>query len=184
MRDRIIAIIDILGFTQKKFADQIGITAGGLTDFIKGRSKDLSSSTVANIVIQFNVNPTWLLTGEGEMFVTSPPSPLLKERGAELPVENDMSKSTSQKKQNGHLSGINGNVETFPGITSIEQISRTGWWDLLSALKKFIFAGLDEIQDPEFLGMLKTMINFQVLKERAEKDEAETAGLKQKGEAG
>lgn len=69
MRERIISIIDKLGLTQKKFAEQIGITAGGLTDFIKGRSKDLSSSTVANIVVKFSINPMWLLTGEGDMFI-------------------------------------------------------------------------------------------------------------------
>ena len=44
MKERIVLLIEKLGLTQKKFAEQIGITAGGLTDFIKGRSKDLSSS--------------------------------------------------------------------------------------------------------------------------------------------
>lgn len=69
MRERIIHIIKSLGITQKQFAEQVGITAGGLTDYIKGRSKDLSGSTIANVAIKFNVNPTWLLTGDGEMFI-------------------------------------------------------------------------------------------------------------------
>lgn len=68
MRNRILLIIEELELTQKQFSEEIGITAGGLTDFFKGRSKDLSSSTVKNIVIKYNINPAWLLTGEGEMF--------------------------------------------------------------------------------------------------------------------
>jgi len=87
MKKRIIEIIKTLGITQKEFAKNIGITDSGLTDYMKGRSNNLSSSTISNIVISFGVNSEWLLTGEGNMFT---PSPAIKEKVFnEIPADKD-----------------------------------------------------------------------------------------------
>lgn len=87
MKKRIIEIIKVLGITQKEFAECIGISAGGLTEYIKGRSKDLVSSIVANIVINYNINPEWLLTGKGDMFlpISSTKEPIVNE----IPADKD-----------------------------------------------------------------------------------------------
>ena len=51
----------------KAFADVIGITQGALSGLESGKSKP-SSDTLASIVKHTNINPVWLLLGEGEMY--------------------------------------------------------------------------------------------------------------------
>ena len=169
--ERLKLIIQHTGLSQKDFAERIGLSGNAITELLKGRSKGLSEKSLTAIAIEFSVNINWLLTGEGEMFLNQQSS---------ASVVNDAS---VVKERNG-FKAIDGNVETYPQVDDIEKVTRSKWWSLLSAVKKFIFAGLDEIQDPEFLSMLKNMINFQVLKERAEKEEAQAVKLKQKGETG
>ena len=69
MRERIIKIIKTFNLTQKEFAKNIGITSAGLNDYLKGRANDISSNKIKNIILKYNINPIWLLTGEGKMFL-------------------------------------------------------------------------------------------------------------------
>ena len=71
MNKRIKIIIKILSITQKEFVKKLPISAGGLTDFIKGRSKSLSNQTLIKISETYNIDLNWLLTGTGEMFITT-----------------------------------------------------------------------------------------------------------------
>jgi len=163
MRDRLSSLIQFSGLSQKEFAESVGISGSAITEFIKGRSKKLTSETLSNINEKYNININWLLTGHGSMFLDKEPD---------------------TKENMSGLTGIDGNVDTYPQVDHVTKIARTKWWEGLSAVKKFIIAGLDEIEDEEFLSMTKNNINFEVLKERAEKEEAEKEKLKQKGAAG
>lgn len=69
MNDRIKKIRKHLDLTQTEFAKRIGTTQNTLTGYENGRRKP-SNSVINNICKEFNVNETWLRTGEGEMFVT------------------------------------------------------------------------------------------------------------------
>ncbi len=69
MRIRLKNLITALEINQKEFSDRIGVTSSAITQFMKGQSKGLNSDTLQAIVKKFHVNPTWLLTGEGEMFL-------------------------------------------------------------------------------------------------------------------
>jgi transcriptional regulator with XRE-family HTH domain len=55
--------IDISG---KDFAKIIGISAGSLSD-IENEKTNPSSDTLSSMVRNTEINPTWLLTGEGPM---------------------------------------------------------------------------------------------------------------------
>jgi len=70
VRDRLKILISETGLSQKEFAERINISSSAITQFIKGQSKGLNSDTIQSIISVYNINPTWLLTGEGEMFNT------------------------------------------------------------------------------------------------------------------
>lgn len=53
--------------TMKVFAELIGITQGALSGLESCKSKP-SSDTLASIVKHTNINPVWLLIGEGQMY--------------------------------------------------------------------------------------------------------------------
>lgn len=68
MNERIKKVRKALDLTQQKFAERIGSTANVITNYETGK-RNPSSSVINNICKTFNVNETWLRTGEGEMFV-------------------------------------------------------------------------------------------------------------------
>lgn len=51
---------------KRDFAAKLGISASMITEISKGRSS-VGTTAIQNIVLQFKINATWLLTGEGEM---------------------------------------------------------------------------------------------------------------------
>lgn len=66
MKDRIKAIRKEAGLTQEQFGDRIGVGKMTVT-YYEGDKRTPSLSTLKVICNEFNVNETWLLTGEGEM---------------------------------------------------------------------------------------------------------------------
>lgn len=68
MGERIKKLRKALGLTQQKFADKLGIKQNTVAQYEIGRNEPVD--TVINLICrEFNVNETWLRTGEGEMFV-------------------------------------------------------------------------------------------------------------------
>lgn len=57
---------NILGLTQEKFAESIGLKRNTIAMYEIG-DKIPSERTIKDICREFNVNETWLRTGEGEM---------------------------------------------------------------------------------------------------------------------
>ena len=66
--DRIRELRKELGTTQQEFADRLKIKRNTIATYETGRN-DPIDSVFALICREFNVNETWLRTGEGEMFV-------------------------------------------------------------------------------------------------------------------
>lgn len=71
--ERILAIVDYHKLTVPKYADNIGVkTAQGLRDLINGKTKTLSQNMKDKILsYSKDINPVWLLTGEGSMLKNS-----------------------------------------------------------------------------------------------------------------
>lgn len=136
-----------------------------ISDFLNGRFKTISSETIRQLYELYRVNPIWLLTGEGEMFLVAEEKPPVgvNRNGTEYEV-------------------IEGNVETYPKITLVEQISRTGWFRNLSPHKREIVAAVDEIQDADYIRLTSENMLNKVQADRARA--AEKARLRQKGETG
>lgn len=70
--DRLRQIIDYLRIRPNAFALKIGISQPRMSNYLKGRLPDYD--TLHRICTTFvMINPTWLLTGEGEMLKSETP---------------------------------------------------------------------------------------------------------------
>lgn len=72
MKERIKKIRRVLGLTQREFAQQIGMKANTIATYEMGRAFP-SDPAINNICKTFNVNETWLRTGEGDTFTQKSP---------------------------------------------------------------------------------------------------------------
>ena len=73
MKERLKDLMDILHVNKSTLAADMGLTPSAITDFFKGRSSNLSSSSLGKIAVKYRVNLNWLLTGEGEMLLSDKP---------------------------------------------------------------------------------------------------------------
>jgi len=131
MRERIIKIIKTFNLTQKEFAKNIGITSAGLNDYLKGRANDISSNKIKNIILKYNINPIWLLTGEGKMF---------------LPGKREEPQATGN--DNG-FSVVDGTVSEHPELDILPKIAHTGWWKSLTETEREIIMLMAGLKDSE-----------------------------------
>ncbi len=67
MNERIKLLRKTLDLTQREFANKLGMKQNTIATYEMGRSNP-SEPTIAHICKEFNVNETWLRTGDGEMF--------------------------------------------------------------------------------------------------------------------
>lgn len=65
---RIAAIMASLGLTNTAFALRLNVSQSFVSRLASG-AKQPSDRTIADICREFNVNETWLRTGEGDMFL-------------------------------------------------------------------------------------------------------------------
>lgn len=68
INDRIREIRNTLKLTQKQFGQRLAIAQSYLTNIETGK-REVTEKILKLICLQFNVNETWLRTGNGEMFV-------------------------------------------------------------------------------------------------------------------
>lgn len=67
MKDRIKALREATGLTQQEFADRMGMQRATLSKYEAGKNRP-STTAITLICRTYNVDETWLRTGEGEMF--------------------------------------------------------------------------------------------------------------------
>lgn len=68
MNERIKFLRKSLNLTQQEFADKLNIKRGAVANYEIGRNQPIDA-VISLICKTYNVNETWLLTGEGEMFL-------------------------------------------------------------------------------------------------------------------
>lgn len=73
MNDRIALVRKATGLTQEKFGERLGLSRNFMW-MIENGTRIPSDRTIGDICREFNVNETWLRTGEGEMFIQIPES--------------------------------------------------------------------------------------------------------------
>lgn len=67
MNERIALVRRSLNLTQEKFAERVGLSRNFMW-MVESGARVPSDRTISDICREFNVNETWLRTGEGEMF--------------------------------------------------------------------------------------------------------------------
>lgn len=67
MKDRIKKVRKKLDLTQQEFADKLGLKQNTIATYEIGRTNP-SDQAIISICREFDVNESWLRTGEGEMF--------------------------------------------------------------------------------------------------------------------
>lgn len=67
MKERLRQLRKELDLTQQEFADRLGIARGNIAAYEVGKNAP-SIPILSLICREFNVNETWLRTGDGEMF--------------------------------------------------------------------------------------------------------------------
>lgn len=65
--ERIKELRKALGLTQKEFGERLGVKPNTIGTYEIGRNEPIDA-VVALLCREFNVNETWLRTGEGDMF--------------------------------------------------------------------------------------------------------------------
>ncbi|EQA63654.1 helix-turn-helix domain-containing protein [Leptospira alexanderi] len=68
--DRLKRLIETLGFSQAEFARSIDLKPAFISDLINERAKSFSQESLLRLRTVHNVNPLWLIAGEGEMLIT------------------------------------------------------------------------------------------------------------------
>ncbi|MCL1836487.1 MAG: helix-turn-helix domain-containing protein [Treponema sp.] len=71
MKERIRAVRKALKLNQAEFAERLGMQGAALS-MIEVGDNPLTEKNIKLICMTFNVSETWLRTGKGEMFASSP----------------------------------------------------------------------------------------------------------------
>lgn len=88
MNERIKQIRKELNLTQEEFADKIGIKRGAISNYEIGRNIPIDA-VISLICREFDVNETWLRTGEGEMFIKKTRDDEIADFVADIMAEED-----------------------------------------------------------------------------------------------
>lgn len=83
MNKRLKKLRKILGLNQSAFGDVLGISQQSVGKIETGVN-NLTDRNIDIICEKFNVNPEWLRTGEGEMFLPPPENPFLNSLAKEF----------------------------------------------------------------------------------------------------
>ena len=70
MLERLKQFRDTIGFTQQKMADALGIKRNTYSLIEKGE-RSLTARHIDSLVSKLHLNKDWLITGEGDMFITT-----------------------------------------------------------------------------------------------------------------
>lgn len=68
--DRLKKLIETLGVSQAEFARSIDLKPAFISDLINERAKSFSQESLLRLRTAHNVNPLWLIAGEGEMLIS------------------------------------------------------------------------------------------------------------------
>ena len=88
MNERIRAVRDDLDLTRAAFGKRIGVSGDVINNLERGRV-EIKEHIIKLICSEYNVNETWLRTGEGDMFVEMPEEDLYSRAAASLLKDDD-----------------------------------------------------------------------------------------------
>jgi transcriptional regulator with XRE-family HTH domain len=77
MKDRLLQILNHLGYTATRFADELGVQRSGISHILSGRNQP-SYDFMVRILTKFpELDPEWLILGKGKMIKEKKADPIL-----------------------------------------------------------------------------------------------------------
>ena len=89
MQERIKMLREQLGYSQEFFAKEVGLTKNYIS-LVENGKRTFAERTLKDICRKFNVNESWLRTGEGKMFIEVLPEDEYSRATTELSLNNDL----------------------------------------------------------------------------------------------
>ena len=68
--DRLRWVMEVCDVSQVSLAAQIGVTQSAISNVVNGQSRKPSAPTLLKLSSVLNCNPSWILDGQGEPFVS------------------------------------------------------------------------------------------------------------------
>jgi len=168
-------ILKHLNLTQQEVADRFGIDRS-LLSFICNDKQKISKLMLYALKSEFGLNPTWLLTGEGDMFLP----------GKGL----DTAMGAAQELSDTNLEVIDGQSAEHPELDILPKVAHTAWWQSLSETEREIIVFITHLKDPETKKKLRDLVEIALKKEISEEEfKKQIEGMndphfRQKGAAG
>lgn len=109
MKERIEKILQDKKMTQAEFADLIGVNRSSITHIMTGRNKSSDTVVARTLLIFPDINPNWLSSGEGEVYLEHVhiPTKVISYNNNELKEKNPLphfdADIPENKNQAGHL---------------------------------------------------------------------------------
>jgi transcriptional regulator with XRE-family HTH domain len=119
MKDRLLKIIKQNNLTSSRFADELGVERSGISHILSGRNQPSYDFLVKLMKLYPEINPDWLILGNGTMFRT----PVTEKESIE-PELFDQIPQKKIKKEPVELSAIHDDneISKVTNVTMIQQI--------------------------------------------------------------
>lgn len=144
LAQRIKIIRKELGLNQTEFAQKIGITQTSLSQ-IEGEKNGISYDVYKAIVNEFNVDPTWLMDGLGEMFRSDLDSARSDKYSARSDKDSNSGAALSSRAESRDKRSV---------LPLVVQISNDQEENIVMVDKKAAAGYLQNQQDPEYIAKL------------------------------
>ena len=128
--ERIKLIRKHLGLNQKEFGDILGVSQRAVSNWESGRNEP-SIEVLNSISTKWAVNPTWLLTGKGEMFLKDTPQ-IAGIVGSEIQNAAITGHNGVAVIGNNNVAGNNNTVTTTSNLSDEDKMIQ----ELITAFKK------------------------------------------------
>jgi transcriptional regulator with XRE-family HTH domain len=120
MLDRILAILNYLKMSPSRFAEEIGVQRSSISHLVSGRNKP-SLEFIQKLLVRFpEIDPGWLVSGQGEMLKNRDTVPGSPAEPIEVPKSADEIAATNVKSEVSRSPGRRKN--TVPGENPVEKV--------------------------------------------------------------
>jgi transcriptional regulator with XRE-family HTH domain len=121
MKDRLQQLMDRLGMTATRFADEIGVQKSGISHIMSGRNQPSYDFIMKTIKKFPKINVEWFMLGKGEMFIENTTGSSLQKEipfvqvAEKIPSESHIDSQSRIEEEDNALYGIT-NVNTIKHI--------------------------------------------------------------------
>jgi plasmid maintenance system antidote protein VapI len=129
MKDQLIKIMTHFNLTATRFADEIGVQRSSISHILSGRNKP-SYDFILRLIEKYpSLNPSWLLTGKGNMLQseennrTSSEAEMVQQAEMFVPDNEMVSKNSSQsKKEPKHIVDRSKQHEEITNVNDLDSV--------------------------------------------------------------